>query len=164
MYCRSWEILIAYYSFGGNTRGMAGLIGAGTGGNLFEIEPAQPYPHDFTELHLRARKEIAAAFMPELRSRVDYLAQYKVVFIGTPVWWSNPAPPAAAFLVGCDLAGKTVVPFITHSGGRTGLCESRLAGLCPRSTPGEPLAVLGSHAVNADAEVAAWLRRIGIPY
>ncbi|MEA4861836.1 MAG: flavodoxin [Victivallaceae bacterium] len=164
MYCRSWEILIAYYSFGGNTRALAGIIGGRTGGNLFEIETAQPYPRDFTQLHLRARKEIAAAYMPELKSRVEDISQYKVVFIGTPVWWSNPAPAAAAFLAGCDLSKKTVVPFITHSGGRTELCESRITGLCPHSIPVEPLIVLGSHVANADAEARDWLRRIGIPY
>ena len=38
------RILVAYYSWSGNTKALAEKIGAGTGGELFEIVPADPYP------------------------------------------------------------------------------------------------------------------------
>ena len=38
------KVLIAYFSWGGTTKGMAQQIQAITGGDLFEIEPVNPYP------------------------------------------------------------------------------------------------------------------------
>ena len=37
------DILIAYYSWHGNTGKIAELIRRETGGKLFEIKPAEPY-------------------------------------------------------------------------------------------------------------------------
>jgi hypothetical protein len=41
------DILIAYYSWHGNTRKIAELIQREIGGTLFEIEPVQPYTTDY---------------------------------------------------------------------------------------------------------------------
>jgi flavodoxin len=44
------DILIAYYSWSGNTRKIAGLIERATGGTLFEIEPVQPLCHRYDNI------------------------------------------------------------------------------------------------------------------
>lgn len=38
------RVLIAYYSWGGNTKYAAAQIQRATGGTLFEIKPVKPYP------------------------------------------------------------------------------------------------------------------------
>lgn len=62
------DILIAYYSWSGNTGEIAELIKKETGGRLFEIEPAQPYTTDYSAAVKQAREEIRSGFQPELKT------------------------------------------------------------------------------------------------
>lgn len=41
------RILVAYFSWGGNTRHVAEYIARQTGGTLFRIEPEKPYPSEY---------------------------------------------------------------------------------------------------------------------
>jgi flavodoxin len=62
------DILLAYYSWSGNTRKIAGLIERETGGTLFEIEPVQPYTTDYRAAVAQAKEEIQAGFRPDLKA------------------------------------------------------------------------------------------------
>lgn len=42
------KVLIAYFSWGGTTKRMAQQIQTMTGGDMFEIEPVNPYPTEYT--------------------------------------------------------------------------------------------------------------------
>lgn len=44
------KILIAYFSWSGNTEEMASYIQEKTKGDLFEIEPVNPYPTDYEDV------------------------------------------------------------------------------------------------------------------
>ena len=59
-------ILIAYFSKTGNTEEVANRIQELTGGDLFRIETAQPYPEDYTETTQIAQEELANNARPEL--------------------------------------------------------------------------------------------------
>ena len=41
------KVLVAYFSWGGNTREVAKLIHSKTGGDLFEIKKETPYPKEY---------------------------------------------------------------------------------------------------------------------
>lgn len=86
------RILIAYYSWGGNTKYAAAQIQKETGGTLFEIKPVKPYPADYRECTVQAKKEIQEGARPELSARVEDLGKYDVVFIGSPNWWEHDRP------------------------------------------------------------------------
>ena len=117
------RVLIAYYSWGGNTKYAAAQIQKATGGTLFEIKPVKPYPSEYRECTVQARKEIQEGGRPELAAKVEDMGKYDVIFIGSPNWWSTIAPPVASFLASYDLSGKTVIPFVTHRWRRHGaLC------------------------------------------
>ncbi len=53
----SRKILIAYFSHTGNTRTVAGMIHAAVGGDMFEIQAAEPYPSEHSATERRAGKE-----------------------------------------------------------------------------------------------------------
>ena len=116
-------MLVAYFSHSGNTREVARQISEATGGDLFEIVPATPYPTEYRAVVDQGKKEIEAGVRPALKNPVGDLSQYDVIFVGSPCWWATIAPPVATFLSSCDLAGKTVVPFMTHEGSRMGRSE-----------------------------------------
>lgn len=156
------KILVVYYSHSGNTRKVAELIAAKTGGDLQEIVPVAAYPDSYNAVVEQAKKEIGAGFHPELRPPVADAAQYHTVFVGSPNWWSTIAPPIATFLAASDLAGKTVAPFLTHGGGGAGRLERDMAKLCPKAKVLEGLVVSGSGGSRAAATVASWVDGLGL--
>lgn len=155
------NILIAYYSWSGNTRTIARRIERETGGRLFEIEPAQPYTTDYRAAVAQAKKEIEAGFRPELQS-MPSITSYTIAFIGTPIWWHTMAPPVATFIERFDLNGKTVVPFHTHGGGGVGSFEEDIAKMCPNSTVTEGFGAYNSGGSETVTQIASWLSSIGL--
>lgn len=111
------KVLIAYYSWSGNTKEVAEAIHEKIGGTLFRIETVQTYPEKYSETVEQAKKEIADKYHPELKKQVEDIAQYDVIFLGSPNWWGTIAPAVSTFLATHDLKGKTVIPFITHGSG-----------------------------------------------
>ena len=111
------KILIAYYSHTGNTRKVAEAIHEKIGGDLFEIETVEDYPAEYEVMSLQVKLELANNIHPKLKAKVKNMADYDVVFIGSPNWWGNIAAPVSSFMAENDLKGKKVIPFITHGKG-----------------------------------------------
>lgn len=111
------KVLIAYYSLSSNTKDVAEAILSKTGGDIFRIETVQSYPEEYRATTAQAKREINEGFRPELKGKIDNIAQYDIIFIGSPNWWGTIAPAVSSFLADYDLKGKTVIPFITHGGG-----------------------------------------------
>lgn len=158
----SKKVLVAYFSHSGNTREAARQIGEATGGELFEIVPATPYPTEYKAVVDQAKKEVNDGFRPDLKTRVEDMSQYDVIFVGSPCWWYTIAPPVTAFLASYDLAGKTVVPFMTHEGSRMGHSEEDIRKLCPQSTVPAGLPIRGGAVKNAQEAVNKWVRGLGL--
>ena len=78
------NILIAYFSWSGNTEAVAGMIQEEVGGDLFEIAPAEPYTEDYDTLLEIAQTEQQEEARPELAARVENWDSYDVVFVGFP--------------------------------------------------------------------------------
>lgn len=152
------KVLVAYFSHSGNTRTVARQIARLTGGELFEIVPATAYPTDYRAVVEQAEREIEAGVRPALKNQPPDVAQYDVVFVGSPCWWSTVAPPVATFLAACDLRGKTVVPFMTHEGSGMGRSEADVRRLCPGAEVAKGLPVRGGAVDRSEAEVERWLR------
>ena len=159
------DILIAYYSWSGNTRKIADLIEYETGGALFEIEPVQPYTTDYRAAVAQAKEEIQAGFRPELKA-VPEITSYRVVFLGTPIWWHTMAPPLATFIERLDLSGKTVVPFYTHGGGGGGVGSFKedLAQMCQDSKVTEGFGAYNGGGSETLAQIRIWLGDIGLQF
>ena len=151
------RVLIAYYSWGGNTKYAAAQIQRATGGTLFEIKPVKPYPSEYRECTVQARKEIQEGVWPELAAKVEDMGKYDVIFIGSPNWWSTIAPPVASFLASYDLSGKTVSPFVTHGGGGMARCADEVRKLCPKSTVLKGGAFAGEGIRTTRAALVKWV-------
>ena len=123
-------VLIAYYSYSGNTKAVAEAIREKVGGDLFEIKAEGSYPDEYRPMTEQAKKEIQEGFRPKLTSSVADISKYDVIFIGSPNWWGTITPQVSSFLETYDLSGKTVVPFITHGGGGVQRTFSDMAAQC----------------------------------
>lgn len=156
------KILVAYFSHSGNTRTMAEQIQKVTGADLFEIKVQEAYPSNYQDVLDRAKKEISGNEKPALKAMPENLAQYDVVFIGSPNWWSTIVPAVATFLSEGDFAGKTLVPFVTHGGGGMARCEEDAKKLCPKAIWLKGLPVNGSSVNGAGPRVEKWIKEMGI--
>ena len=109
--------LVAYFSATGNTRAVAERLATAIGADLFEITPEQLYTAD--DLDYRNKKSRASVEMadrgtrPTITSTVEDMAQYKMVFIGFPIWWGHEPSIIDTFVESYDFADKTIVPFAT---------------------------------------------------
>lgn len=110
------KVLVAYYSYSGNTKAVAKKIQSVIGGDLFEISPAKEYPKDYNTVVEQAKIEKQDDIRPELTDKGN-VTDYDIIFVGTPVWWYTMASPVKTFLASNNFKGKIVVPFCTQGGG-----------------------------------------------
>lgn len=158
------KILVAYFSWSGNTQQLANMIAAQTGGELFRIVPQTPYTDD--DVFDRAKNELDNQVRPELSAHMeaDVMAKYDVIFVGFPVWWYDLPMPVWSFLEEYDLSGKTIIPFFSHNGSSSGAGSvATVKRLCPNSTVEDRyLSIRGSSVGGAEAQVTEWLGRLGL--
>lgn len=156
------KILVVYFSHSGNTKAIAEQIRNATGADIFEIQPVNAYPKDYKAVVDQAKKEISSNYKPELKTKIENIGQYDVIFIGSPNWCSTMAPPMNTFLSEYDFSGKTLVPFMTHGGGVFGHYIADLKNLCPKSTFLEGIAISDRSIKDSQNEILKWLKQIKV--
>ena len=134
------NVLVVYFSATGNTERAANYIAQATGGDLFELTPADPYTDgdlDWNDENSRVVREYED---PEERDveltayTPDNWADYDVVYLGYPIWWGIAAWPVNGFVEANDFTGKTVIPFCTSSSSGLGESGQLLADLAGTGT------------------------------
>lgn len=129
--------LVVYFSATGNTEEVANYIAQATGGDLFELEPAEPYTDEdlnWTAEGSRVNREHEDESLRNIALIADTVENwdsYDTVFIGYPIWWGIAAWPVNTFVEANDFTGKTVIPFCTSSSsglGQSGELLAELAG------------------------------------
>ena len=76
------NVLIAYFSWGGNTAGIAGEIQRQTGADLFEITPVNPYSNDYNTVLDEAQRDQNEQARPELANHIENMEDYDVIILG----------------------------------------------------------------------------------
>ena len=131
------RVLVVFFSATGNTEAAAQYIAELTGGDLFELEPVEPYTDadlDWTDSGSRVvyEHENLEEQAVELKATtVHDWDSYSTVYIGYPIWWGQAAWPVNAFIEVNDFTGKTVIPFCTSSSsglGQSGELLAEMAG------------------------------------
>ena len=158
----SSSVLIAYFSWSGNTEQVARIIQQETGGDLFEIAPATAYTDDYNELLDIAQQEQPDNARPELASLVENWEQYDTVFVGYPNWWNDAPMAVYTFLESYDWDGKTLIPFNTSASGGFGRSLSGLEESAPGASILEGISFTERTLVDAQSEVTAWLDGLGL--
>lgn len=151
------KVLIAFFSWGGNTRGIAEEIQARTGADLFEIELVTPYSNDYNTVLDQAQHDQNIQARPEIANHVEDFDQYDTILLGYPNWWASIPMPIASFLEEYDFTGKTIIPFCSHGGGRFGQSLTAITKLAPDAFMGEPLSVHYSGGSSLPDDIATWL-------
>lgn len=155
------KILIAYFSCGGTTKKAAETIASVTGGTLYEIRPATPYTGpdlDWTDSKSRSSAEMNdPASRPAILGGGNAAEGFDTVFLGFPIWWYRAPQIILTFLDGCDLSGKTVIPFATSGSSGLGRTEILLRRACPDSAVWKPGTMLTGASRQA---VTDWVGKV----
>ena len=100
------NILIAYFSYSGNTENAAEIIREKTGADLFEITMENPYNGNIYEV---SQYDLMNDIHPALSTHVANMEQYDVILLGYPTWWATMPMPVYSFLEEYDFSGKTIL-------------------------------------------------------
>ena len=156
------KILIAYFSWSGNTKAVAEAIHSRTGGDMYEIVPETPYSQNYSATVDKAKQEQQNNARPALKNKLTDISQYDLIFIGYPNWWGSLPMPVATFMEGCSWQGKTVAPFFTHGGGGVQNCDHDLRKLAAGANVTEYLCLSGNRARNSQGEIDTWLHKLAL--
>ena len=157
--------LVVYFSATGNTEEAAGYIAQLTGGDLFELEPADPYTSEdliYGNADSRVSREHDDESLRDVALAADTVEgwdQYDTVFIGYPIWWGIAAWPVDAFIEANDFTGKTVIPFCTSASsglGESGELLAEMAGT------GDWLEGHRFSSNVSESDVQSWLDGLGL--
>lgn len=173
--------LVVYFSATGTTQSVAEEIAQQTGADILRIEAAEPYAANPYDDSNRIQDESYNDRRPGVANlpTADFMAQYDRIFVGSPIWWHQPAMVVCTFLEAFDLSDKTIVPFFTYAA-TTYLNESmhKIYKLTPNShhvpeslpedlnpdditTPG-PADDNGIDMPGSARGVKDWLNRLGL--
>ena len=169
----SGKILIVYLSRTNNTKAVAEMIQKNVGGRLVAIELEKPYPENYQMTVAQVANENETGYLPPLKTKIDSIQKYDVVFVGFPTWGMQLPPPMKSFLKQYDLAGKTVIPFNTNGGYGVGSTFDTVKELCPKSKvlegyttrggserDGQLLIIKEDKAKQTETDVKKWLQKL----
>jgi flavodoxin len=139
----SSKILIVYLSRTNNTKAVAEMIQNKVGGTLVALELEKPYPGNYQATVQQVVQENETGYLPPLKTKIDSIEKYDVVFIGFPTWGMQLPPPMKSFLHQYNLSGKTVIPFNTNAGYGVGSSFETVMELCPNSKVLEGFSIKG---------------------
>ena len=159
----SGKMLIAYFSWSGNTQGVAEEIQRQTGADIFEIIPIPAYSDDYNTVLMEAQRDQHEQARPAITNPPQSIDEYDVILLGYPNWWASIPMPIAAFLESYDFSGKIILPFCSHGGGRFGQSLTAIAKLAPQAVIAPGLSVHYSGGTSLPNDVRAWLESQGIP-
>lgn len=151
------KILIAYFSWDGNTKTIAQKIQAQIKGDLFEIKCAKPYSSNYQTVLKEAKREQQERMKPELVTHVENMDEYDIIILGYPNWWGTIPMPIVSFLEEYDFSGKTILLFCSHGGGGLGRSVSDITKLVPNARVGRGLSIYYSGGSDLDSKIKKWL-------
>lgn len=169
------KVLIVYLSRTKNTKAVAEMIHTMVGGDLVALELVTPYPEHYQTTVSQVARENETGYLPPLKTKIDSIDKYDVVFVGFPTWGMQLPPPMKSFLNQYNLSGKMVVPFNTNGGYGIGSSFETVKQLCPDSKVMEGFSTKGGverdgilFVMEGDkekqvlTEVQGWLKKTGL--
>lgn len=159
------KTLVVYYSATGNTEAVANYIADATGGDLFELEPVEPYTDDdlnYNDENSRVSQEYADESLKDVElisATVEGFDEYENIFVGYPIWWQVAEWPVNQFIENNDFTGKTVIPFCTSASsgiGESGRLLEEMAGT------GNWIEGERFRSSASEEDVVAWIDSLGL--
>ena len=157
------KILVAFFSASGVTAKTAQKLAQAVDADIFEIKPEQAYTSadlNWTDKNSRSSVEMNdSSCRPAIKDRFPNMEQYKVVFVGFPIWWYVAPKIINTFLESYDFTDKKIIPFATSGGSGMGKTNAELEPSCPGAVlmPGRKL-----DSSVSKQDLKAWAEKLGL--
>ena len=112
------DSVVLYFSATGTTKRVAEYIKEETDSNIIEIISKEKYTSDDLNYNKNCRansEQNDINSRPEIFNTID-ISDYKIIYLGYPIWWEDVPKIILTLLETTDFAGKTVIPFCTSGG------------------------------------------------
>ncbi|MEQ7193852.1 flavodoxin [Enterococcus avium] len=149
--------LIVYHSLTENTKAVAEEIQKQVNGELIRIETVEPYPEIYDEVLDVVEAQREAGELPTIVKQDVDLSDYDSIFLGTPIWFGEPALPVEKWISENELAGKRIYPFFTSGSSSINESMERYRELLDQSTLSEGLSITSSDRSQTASLVKEWL-------
>lgn len=159
------KVLVVYYSATGTTKDVAQNLAKVTDGDLFEIEPVEPYTDDdldWNNSDSRVSKEHDDESLRDVElvsTSVENWEAYDTVYIGYPIWWGIAAWPVNNFVKANDFTGKTVIPFCTSASSEIGDSGNLLEEMTGTGNWKEGNRIRGD---ASEDDISTWINELGL--
>ena len=154
--------LVVYFSWSGNTENVANAIVNQTGADVFEIVPEEAYTIDYNALLDIATQEKESGARPAIAGSIEDIAQYDIIYVGYPNWWSDMPMILYTFFDSYDLSGKMIAPFCTSGGSGLSNTVNSIRELEPDADVLEGLHIGSSSASDPENMLSDWLGGLGL--
>lgn len=159
------HVLVAYFSYSGNTQTVARVINEQLESDIFRIVVSEPYTDE--TIFDRAQEEVNSKSFPEISTHIekDTFSSYDTVIIGFPIWWYDLPRPVATFVNEYDFTGKTVIPFFTHNGSSSGASSLSTLGTLVEGANyrrSDSLSLRGSSVSNSTSTITSWVKSLNL--
>ncbi len=145
----------------GNVQLLAGWVQEETGGDLFAIRVADPYPCGWDACLARANEERGNNTRPELVDQVENLERYDTVFLGYPNWWYGVPMALLTFLEENDLSGKTVYLFCSHGTGGLARSVELITQAAPQANISDNIFdCYEEETTSSEADIKTWVNEL----
>ena len=155
------KTMVVYYSATGTTKAVAQKIAAASGGQLYEIVPAQPYTkEDLNWNDKTSRSTIEMndkASRPAIAGENLSLEGVTTMYIGYPIWWGEAPRILNTFVEKYNFSGIKVIPFATSGGSGIGKSATNLQQLAGTGEWKEGTLLRSS---VSDSEIKAWMDKM----
>lgn len=156
------DVLVAFFSATGTTKGVAERIASVTGGDLYEILAAEPYTSadlNYNDRNSRSTKEQNnKSVRPAIGSKELSLEGYTTIYLGFPIWWGEEPRILDTFVEKYSFEGITVIPFCTSGGSGIGRSGPNMEALAGSGTWKEGKRFSGN---VSEAELKSWTEGLG---
>lgn len=131
------KTLVAYFSATDNTKSVAEKLASAINAELFEIIPEQIYTDadlNWNDESSRTSVEMADRnSRPKIASKIDNMTEYKIIYLGFPIWWGREPSIIDTFMESYDFTDKTIIPFVTSGSSDIGNTYQNLKSLAPNA-------------------------------
>ncbi len=153
---------VFFFSWDGNTAHLAKTISATLSIPMISLVPEKVQdPEDYVQ-YVWEDKQISYPRLPLLKPIDVHPADFDLVFLGSPIWKGNVAPPVLSFLDSFEFSRRQFALFCSYSGRIGGYFRQLSRILVGNEIVGtlgfrEPL-TLGKE--KSEKEVAAWAKEM----
>lgn len=150
------RVLVAYFSWGGNTRKLAQSIHKQVGGDIVEIRPIKPYPEGYKDTVKVGKQELDSGVLPAIDVAKVNMQDYDTILLGYPIWYYREPLVIETFLKSVDTTGKTILPFATSGGSPIEPSIATIRKAASKAKLGDALLANDTSLVNS------WLVKYGL--